>query len=381
MTDAVAMRRAATGTRAHGTFRSDLRIFAPQADDPDRRYTIYDPVSDLSYFLGANELSIAKLFDGTRSAADVAAYLAARYGSLSEAKLLTFERRLGQLGLLSLPGVDALRPRDPATGISYGPLKAALSIPVMRFAPEPVLDAVVRCAPWLCSSVFVYGGLLLIVAALVQVGWHAAEFTHDVASVYIGSWHWLLWHYPVVVASIAIHELGHALACRVYRVRITDFGIAIYLLLATGWARPLQRDWSALPRRARLVTIVMGPYASLLFVSAGIAVWSVAPRYGAIHTFGVVMTVSAAVALVPTLLPMFNGDTYLAITEFFRLPRLRQRAFRHARNQLLRLQDDEQASRSRRALYWATVLGTVGGWLCAWLWLASCVARVLPMLR
>ncbi|CAM2171629.1 putative peptide zinc metalloprotease protein [Paraburkholderia sacchari] len=358
-------------------FRSDLRIFAPQADDPDRRYTIYDPASDLSYYLGASELAVAQLFDGMRSAADVSASLGVQGIALSEEKAATFERRLHQLGLLAVPGGRSARLRDPATGISYGPLKAVLSIPVMRFAPERLLDAIFEHAPRFCSRTFVYSGLAVIVAALVCVAVRFDAFASDVAGVYMHGWQWLLWHYPVIVASIAIHELGHALACRAYKVRITDFGIAVYLLLATGWARPLQRDWSALPQRARLVTIVMGPYASLLFVALGVGVWNWAPHESAAHMLGTVMAVSATAALVPTLLPIFNGDTYLAMTEYFGVPRLRQRAFNYVRCQLQQRGGGETPPPARCMLYWATALGTVAGWVMAWAWLAWGIERLV----
>jgi len=358
-------------------FRSDLRIFEPQADDPDRRYTVYDPASDLSYYLGARELSIARLFDGTRNATDVCASLRARRIALPEEKAAALEHRLHQLGLLAVPGESPARLRDPATGISYGPLKAALSIPVMRFAPERLLDAIFEHAPWVCSRTFVYGGLAGIVAAVVCAARRFDALASDATRVYAHGWHWLLWHYPVIVASIAVHELGHALACRAHKVRITDFGIAVYLLLATGWARPLQRDWSALPRRARLVTIVMGPYASLLFVALGVGVWNWAPRECAAHTLGVVMAASASVALVPTLLPFFNGDTYLAMTEYFGVPRLRQRAFHYVRYRLQRRTGGETPPPARRMLYWATALGTAAGWILAWAWLAWGVVRLV----
>ena len=145
---------------------------------------------------------------------------------------------------------------------------------------------------------FVEAGVAGIVAAVAGAVLASAPLGRDIAAVYGNGVHWLLWHYPVVVVSIFFHEIGHALTCRRYGVRVTDFGIAVYLLLATGWARPLQGDWTALQRRERILTIVMGPYASLLFAAAGLAVWALAPAGSHWHTTGLVMAVSASVALV-----------------------------------------------------------------------------------
>jgi putative peptide zinc metalloprotease protein len=360
------------------SFRPDLRVYPPRPDSGDSQYTIYDPVSDLSYFFGANEFMVARLFDGQRKLADIMAHLESQHRRrIPLEKLAAFEKRLHQLGMLSVPGtVPDVRVRDPAAGISYGPLKSLLIIPLLRMQPAALLDYVYGRFGWLCSRAFVFSGLFAILAAIAVVVLRFGEFSGDVMAVYGNGIGWLAWHYPVVVASIAAHELGHALACRLYRVRVTDFGIAIYLLMATGWARPLQGDWTALARRERMVTIVMGPYASLLFSAVGVALWLATSPGSGWHTLSVVMTVSTSLSLIPTLLPIFNGDTYLALTEYLRVPRLRQRAFQYVKETLRSRQHEESPTPGRRALYWTTVVATSLGWVLAWALLLSLLARI-----
>ncbi|MCW5236569.1 M50 family metallopeptidase [Verminephrobacter eiseniae] len=363
------------------SFRPDLRVYPPRPDSGDSHYTIYDPASDLSYFLGANELMVARLFDGQRSLVDIMAHLESQHRRrIPLEKLAAFEKRLHQLDMLSVPGaVPDARVRDPAAGISYGPLKSLLIIPLLRMQPAALLDYVYERFGWLCSRAFVYSGLFAILAAIAVVVVRYGDFSGDVVAVYGNGIGWLACHYPVVVASIAVHELGHALACRLYRVRVTDFGIAIYLLMATGWARPLQGDWTALARRERMITIVMGPYASLLFSAAGVALWLVTVPGSPWHTLSVVMTASASLSLIPTLLPIFNGDTYLALTEYLRVPRLRQRAFQYVKETLWSRKHDESPTLGRRALYWITVVATSLGWLLAWALLLSLLARIFRL--
>ncbi len=360
------------------SFRLDLRVYPPRPDNGDSHYTIYDPVNDLSYFFGANELMVARLFDGQRSLTDIMTYLESQHQRrMPLEKLAAFEKRLHQLVILSVPGaVPDARVRDPAAGISYGPLKSLLVIPLLRMQPAALLDYVYGRFGWLCSRVFVLSGLLAILAAIAVVVLRYGEFSSDVVAVYGNGIGWLAWHYPVVVASIAVHEMGHALACRLYRVRVTDFGIAIYLLMATGWARPLQGDWKALARRERMVTIVMGPYASLLFSAVGVVQWLVTSPGSAWHTLSIVMTVSASLSLVPTLLPIFNGDTYLALTEYLRVPRLRQRAFQYVKETLRSRKHEDSPTPRRRALYWTTVVATLLGWVLAWALLLSLLVRI-----
>lgn len=360
------------------SFRSDLRVYPPRPDSGDSQYTIYDPASDLSYFLGANELMVARLFDGQRSLADIMAHLESqRRRRIPLEKLAAFEKRLQNLGILAVPGsVPSTRLRDPAAGISYGPLKSLLIIPLLRMQPTALLDQVYARFGWLCSRGFVFAGLAAILAAIAVAVARREPFVSDVVAVYGNGIGWLAWHYPVVVVSIAFHELGHALACRLYRVRVTDFGIAIYLLMATGWARPLQGDWMALARRERMITIVMGPYASLLFSSLGVGIWMVAAAGSPWQTLGVVMAVSASLSLIPTLLPIFNGDTYLALTEYLRIPRLRQRAFQYVKETLRSRRHEESLTPGRKALYWTTVVATSLGWVLAWGLLLFLLAKI-----
>lgn len=346
-------------------FRSDLRVFNPQGFNGELRYTIYDPVTDLSYFLGENELTTARLFNGQRSLQDIVCYLENNNQRIVTINKLTiFANRLSKLGLLE--NSDSKKKswiRDPAMGISYGPLKSLLLIPIMRIDPNAFLKWTYCHFPWICSSKFIALGLVAISMAVFQIISNHEVFWHDVVSVYGGGTRWLLWHYPIVVVSIFFHEIGHALTCYAYRVRITDFGVAIYLLLATGWARPLQSDWDKASKPQRITAIVMGPYASLLFATVGVIIWTFAQKSSVYNTLGVVMAVSSLLSLIPTLLPIFNGDTYLMITEMFGVPRLRQKSFRYAKNLLHRRQHEQSLSARIKFLYWVTILGNIFGFV------------------
>jgi putative peptide zinc metalloprotease protein len=370
---------------APARLRCNLRHFPPQEHDPEARHVFHDPGTDLSYRLGARETLVARAFDGRRSHEDIRAHLANAHGlAVGPDALARFESRLLSMGVLERPGATPSRAlRDPALGISYGPLKQRLMVTVLDMDAQPMLDRLHARAPWLRRRVFVLAGLLAVLAAAWAVASRWDAFLAGLRQVYGGGPAWLAWHYGVVVASIFCHEIGHGLACRHYRVRITDFGIAVYLLLATGWARPLQSDWETLDRRRRLVCIAMGPFASLLFAAAGAGLWLLAgagpPQaapdafFAAMRTLGLVMAASACAALVPTLLPMFNGDTYLALVEFAREPELRQRAWRWWRARRGAAPSTAAAATAtarQRRLYLAVIAGTALGWIVMWVLLA-----------
>ncbi|MFK3842850.1 site-2 protease family protein [Serratia sp. NPDC087055] len=356
-------------------YRDEL-ICEPVEGAEKPKFRIYDPQNDIAYELGKTELALARLFNGERTVEQVqrVAQESLR-ATIALPKLAAFQTRLLQLGLLTHSGQEGGLKRDPATGITYGPLKRFLLINLIKMNPQNGLDRLYRRAPWLCSSLF---NALLLLAVGVALGFlfsRWAQFSQDVMATYTQSWSWLAWHYPVILSSIAIHELGHALSCRHYRVRVTDFGIGVYTLLATGWVRPEQRTWSALSPGKRAITILMGPAASFYYAAVGIAIWGATGPGSPFHDMAVVMIVASCLSLIPTLLPIFNGDTYLALTEFFDQPRLRQRALRYCRQ---RLAGKPTENDKDSCLYWLVSLFTAFGWVLAWCGIAMMIFRLLP---
>lgn len=356
-------------------YRDEL-ISEPVGAATKPRYRIYDPENDIAYELGHMELMLATMFNGERSHDEIKQLARERLSvSVSLEKLDHFQNRLLRLGLLAHNGERGGLGRDPATGITYGPLKRYLLINLIKMNPQRGLDSLYRWASWLCAPWLNSVLLLLVVAALAYLFRNWASFSNDVLETYIHSWSWLAWHYPVILSSIAVHELGHALSCRHYQVKVTDFGIGVYTLLATGWVRPEQKKWSGLSPERRAITILMGPVASFYYAAVGVVIWGSTDASSVFHGMGVVMIVASCLSLIPTLLPIFNGDTYLALTEFYNQPRLRQRALRYCR---LRLAGKPIPREKDRRMYWLVSVFTVLGWVAAWCGIVVMIFRILP---
>lgn len=367
-----------SSAQAHSCFRDDLVVTPLPADSVTWRYNLYDPSNDIGFELGKAEYSLALLFTGQRSLPEIADAALVQYRiKVSPEKLAQFERKLLKLKLLSSDQTAHKKDlRDPATGITYGPLKEYLLINLVKTNPQPLLDHIYRLAPWCCRAAFILPLLALALASFVYLGVHFSKFMADAGETYIHSYRWLLWHFPVILTSIALHELGHALACRHYGVKVNDFGIGIYLLLATGWVRPVQAQWSQLPLNQRVITILAGPLVSLQYAGVSIVLWAMfRDTQGVLPGLFVVMIVASFISLIPTLLPIFNGDTYLAITEVLGQPRLRQRAFNYVKRHW-RTAPLEAVSPALRRLYWSTFLLTCLGWVIAWCLTAATLIRL-----
>ncbi|WP_024681296.1 M50 family metallopeptidase [Pseudomonas syringae] len=356
--------------------RNDIVVSERVEADGRLRYKLYDPSNDIGFELGKTEYALARLFDGVSTHEEISRYAETRHRiKVSQAKLVQFESRLLSLNILSGVEGDLEKLRDPATGITYGPLKKYLLINLVKMNPQPGLDAVYPSVRWICSVPFCLAMLAACLISYVYLGMHFGAFQEDVLAVYVHSNQWLWWHFPVILSSIALHEFGHALACRHYKVQVSDFGIGIYLLLATGWVRPVQEQWSSLPRYQRIVTILAGPLVSLVYATAGIVIWAAyGEAQGNLLALSIVMIVASFISLIPTLLPMFNGDTYLAITELINEPRLRQRSFNYLKARL-RGAPCETSVRLQR-LYLSTVSITCLGWVLVWAFVLQTLFRV-----
>ncbi|MFC5474497.1 M50 family metallopeptidase [Paraherbaspirillum soli] len=356
--------------------RDDLAIEAIDDAARQARYLIHDPCSDASFVLGKRELTVARMFDGTRSIEQIVTQLREDHAILAAvAKIQQFEERMLKLGILIDPVRPALNARSPSAGITYGPFKRFLMLTLLRFDPRQPIEAIARHLPWLMSKsgVAVFSAVILGALMLLVQRW--GVFTHDLATVYTNDLGWIPLHYAVVVGSIVVHEFGHAIACRAYRVRVTEIGVAVYVLILTGWAWPVQRDWSKLHKGARVMTILGGPFGSLLFAAVAVLVWSLAKPGSALWYLAVVAAASPTVALIPTLLPIFNGDTYLALTELLDMPRIRQRAFQAL---FSAVRGNRPAlTRGEMLTYAALILSTLAGWAIAWLVLIRMLISII----
>ncbi len=344
--------------------------------EPAGRHRLYAALSDQTWVLGANELRVARAFDGRRSAAQIAAGLRETHGlTVSPQRVAAFGTRLHALGVLVVPGEP--RRRDRFAGLSYGPWKARLLVTLFDVAPEPYLDALLRRLPWLTARGFLACCGLLVAVALALV-WHGRARLGPELPLAFGGYTWLLWYYPIALGSIVVHELGHALACKAYGVRTTFLGVGIYPPFVTGWSRPVQHEWSRLPRGPRVVTILMGPAQSIVIAALGSLVWAFAQPASALANLGLLVAVVASFSTIPTLLPIFNGDGYLLLTELCRTPSLREQSWRFVRD-AVRGRSGWIATLSwrRRLLYGGMVTGTVASWCMAWTYATWVVVRHL----
>lgn len=226
-----------------------------------------------------------------------------------------------------------------------------------------MLDAFDRYVRWLRSGPAVMAMLAFTVTILTVVATRMAELAHEVPTAIRGLG--LGYLCAVCVGCAFLHEGGHAIACRNYRVVVESIGIGVCSLMPFAWTRPGQGAWSRLPLRARLVTILAGVFGSLVFAALGGAVWLLAHDVEPLRLVGLFAILSGTLVSAPTLLPIFDGDGYLLLTEVSRRPNLRHRAFRHLAATLADRKRAARISPWQRCFYLGFSLSTIAGRLAS----------------
>lgn len=333
--------------------RFPTRYEVSAAATPDR-FEIYDRASHTRWALGRVELAVARQFDGTRTYRSIS--MALRQSGprrISSAGLRAFESRLIALGILESDQRGIPRARRWVRR-----LLALERIEFWSFDPSHVLDIVQRRAPWLHRRCWVLLLSAVSVGLVAALGTRLGEFVHAVPAALYG---WgLLGFYGMWAVSSVPHEGGHALSCRAYGVAVRKVGIGLRSLLVFAWTEPDRDAWSRLSLRQRLVTIVAGPLGSIWFAAVGAAVWLL-PAPEPLRTAGVLLVLAGTVGIVPTLLPIFNGDAYLVLTDILGWSNLRSRSFQSLRSLLSGTGQSQRLALRTKLFYLSFALATILG--------------------
>lgn len=309
-----------------GVFPARFRVGDP---DPAGRSEVSDPESPRRWVLGRNELSVARRFDGARSYAEIAAAAgpagngAARH-RLSPDAARRFETRLLRLGLLE-PGGEAAR------GVNWQRLTAwCRTRATIEFAggdPTRLLDRLDGPLRTLTARSVVLLVALGAVLTLAALGTRVGMILDELRDALVGAG--LLGFLAAFVASALFHEGGHAVACHRYGVPVDRVGIGLRWFIPFAWTRPDQTAWQRLPVSARVVTVVAGPLGGLVFAALGGLVWYLGHDVEGVRAAGLYMLAAGTAGMVPTLVPVLEGDAYLLLELWLRQPNLRSRSFDH----------------------------------------------------
>ncbi len=199
-----------------------------------------------------------------------------------------------------------------------------LSIPIVN--PERFLE---RHARW-CRLVFSRWGLVawsalaLTAVWAVAMNWGQHRSRVDLVALLDPS------NLPILglvfLVTRAIHEMGHAAACKAFGGRVTEIGVTliVYVLpvpycdATSAWKFPRTRD--------RVIVSAAGVLTEMFFASIAAITWAFTEP-GLLHAVCFnVMVLSGVTTLVFNLNPLLRYDGYYMLSDFAGSPNLSQRS-------------------------------------------------------
>lgn len=309
----------------------------PGGIDRRPRYVLRNRATDRYLLLGEVERLAWDLMEGGHSIVDIAGAVFVRFGAFDAAALQRFLAHLRSAGLLIVPWPERLREAaERLQGTWYARLVLALLRGLGACNPR-LRDVDGWLGRFYAAGAWVFTTRLAVVAALALAAAGAAVYARDLApGSRMGG---ALWARPGLTAfllclaaipSIALHELGHALACKSYGRRVREFGFTLQHGFVPSFYADVTDIFMA-SRRARITVSLAGPLVNLilgalLLLTAGLA-------HGYARSFlvlaGVLQYASVAINLYPFTFMALDG--YHVLADSLGLPTLKASACRFVR--------------------------------------------------
>ena len=310
------------------TLRPDLR-FARLLFGGEPSYVVRDPLTGEAHRLPPDAYRTLCALDG-RSTLGITFQRLVERGVLAAEQRDEFVRFVHEMqvaGIVSLPVDDAAersrrkRERAARQARARGPL-SFLFARIPLGSPDRMLTALLPYARPLFSRTAVILWTLMVVAA----GWALAVRFDDFGAPLLDAVS--LERLPLIALLLvvlkAIHEFGHALACRRFGGHVPEMGVMMFVLAPLAYV-DANAAWSFPERRHRIAVSLAGMYFEIAMAAIAVLVWVATPP-GLANTLAYQTVLLASVTTVLfNLNPLMRFDGYHLLTDLVGVPNLRQR--------------------------------------------------------
>lgn len=312
------------------TARRDLR-FHSQADRSqlDSYVTVFDPLTRQSYRVGELEHFILVRAQHWLTLTQLQRLVLGelRFRRLHSAQLIQSLTQLAKLGLLrqsQSDGTSASQNTFYQLVLSY--LSSLVFWQLPGIQPDRWLDRLLPHVAFLFSASVVRAWVMIGLATLAGVLLDFHRLTDQFAS-----WNWLLHPqtagglYVVFLITRALHELGHAISCKRFGIRVPDIGL--FFILGTPCVYCDVSESARLSSRwQRAAVAAAGMYVELIVAIFAAWLWLMTIE-GPVNTLAFqTMVVCSASTIVINANPLMRFDGYYILSDFLDEPNLRGRA-------------------------------------------------------
>jgi putative peptide zinc metalloprotease protein len=309
--------------------RSDLHV-TRQDTRGGPRYLVHDPISFQNHSFSAQDYHILTAIVRQRTLADTFLELVAR-GLLEDKDedrqgFYKFVLWLHGTGLLHLPigNGDLLyerqRKKQAMRRTRWTRFLMSFRIPLGN--PDAFLSRSLRWSGW----IFATPGLLVWLALMATVMWKCfGQFDQ----LFVESTRMLaLRNLPILWCALiglkAIHEFGHAYACRRFGAPVPEMGVVMVMMTPCAYV-DASASWK-LVRGQRIVVALAGMYVESFVAGIAALVWAgTLPGFAHDVAFNVVVLASIVTVLF-NLNPLMKYDGYYVFSDLLGVFNLQQRA-------------------------------------------------------
>lgn len=313
--------------------RGDV-IVRPLPTSDGISYQLEDPVAVKFYRVGRPEYVLISLLDGRTSLAEAITASARVLGdeAFTDSEVTSICLWLIETGLaVPTQGSISVSPADrPAPIQSYfNPFW--MKLPVLQ--PESLLDWLLPWTRWFFTAPALLVMIVFWVFGAFSITTHIDQFRADSRQVF-SPHNWVMLAIVWIVLKLA-HEFGHALCCRRYGGRVTQFGV-VFILLAPMAFVDVTSSLGMSSRGRRMHIAAAGMLVEISIASLAALCWSNAESPFLRHLLHNVIISASFTTIVFNINPLMRFDGYFLFEDLFNLSNLGSTAQRWIRSILSR---------------------------------------------
>ena len=356
--------------------RPDLQ-HVEQRYEGKRFHVVKDPVCLRYYRFNQQEYFVFSLFDGGHAMEDVRKKFEDEYKPhrLEFQDLEAFARQLVTAGLVQHEhagtGSHLFQRRAKQRNMKrLATFTNILYIKIPVFDPDRLLAWMYQYLWWIFTPTFFTLSLMLMFAALMQVGLHFNAF-YDKMPQYqeFFAYQTVLYMWISLGIVKVIHEFGHGLSCKAFKGECHEMGVLLMCLSPALYAN-VTDAWTVADKWKRIIISFAGIYVELLIASISTFVWWYTPHLPVVNNIAMCLMVLCSVSTVLfNANPLMRFDGYYMLADWLEIPNLRDRANKYLNGLFLTAalgveQPPEQYMAPSRKLLFFTY--AVTSWIYRW---------------
>ena len=303
-------------------------------------WVLKDPLARAYYYFSDREFAILKLLDGRRRLNEITQECSQQFAPdyVAPESIVGFLADATDKGLVRLTGAT---PKDASSTVDLAAKRSWLSYPLAirlpGINPDRTLDRVAEKLHWLVNPVSLIIWLAVVGFALLFAVVHFKSLVEHIALAAgrTGA-PWWLTLLIVISATKIVHELAHAIVCKLMGAECREVGVMLLLGVPCLYC-DVSDAWMLKERWKRVFVSFAGIAAELVIAAIAVFLWHVSES-AVLRDISVSVIVVCSVSTV-----VFNGnpllryDGYFILSDLIGIPNLSSESSSLIRNWFRRL--------------------------------------------